>query len=94
MENAGNKLVVVEFFVTWFQPSKGMASFLESDKRPFAGKIVVLQVNLDEFGDFAKRKYGITMPTFLFFKNGRLVEKASAVRTAAIERAALHFTDS
>lgn len=96
VKNAGNKLVVVEFFATWFQPSKGSASSLEKEGRPYAGKIVVLQVNLDEvkLGDFATKKFGISLPTFLFIQNGKVVEKASAVRTTAVERAVLHLTNS
>lgn len=92
VQNAGDKVVVAEFFATWLQLSKGIASYLENEKRPYAGKLVVLQVNLDQFGDFATKMYGISLPTFLFFKNGKLVEKASAVRTTAIERAVLHLT--
>lgn len=94
VENAGDKLVVAEFFTTWFQPSKGIGSYLESDKRPYAGKVVWLQVDLDEFGDFATKKYGISLPTFVFIKNGKVVEKVHAVRTAAIQNAVSRLTGS
>lgn len=87
VQNAGNKLVVVDFFATWYQPCRYMTSYLEKDIRPFAGKIVLLQVDLDTFGDFARKEYGVTWPTFVFVKNGKMAEKSKVVdNPATIER--------
>lgn len=94
VKDAGNKLVVIDFFATWLQPSKHMGQYLESYSREYAEKIVVLQVNLDQFEKLAKEKYGIdSMPTFVFLKNGKMVEKFSADNPATIAKTIIHLTN-
>lgn len=75
VKNAGNKPVVIDFFLTWYQSCKEIASYIESPKRLYAGKFVLLRVDLDEFKDLAERRFGITsMPAYVFVKNGKVVE--------------------
>lgn len=72
---AGDKPVVIDFFLTWHDSCKFIASYLDSNKRPYAGKFVFLRVDLDEFEELAERRYGITtMPAYVFVKNGKVVE--------------------
>lgn len=75
IQNAGNKPVVIDFFHTWYESCKVIASYLESPKRSYAGKFVLLRVDLSEFRDLAERRYGMTsMPGYVYMKNGKVVE--------------------
>jgi len=78
LQNAGSKLVVVDFFATWCGPCKNIAPFIEEleTKYPNAD---FLKVDVEKCPNLAER-LGITaMPTFIFYKNR---EKVTTVRGA------------
>lgn len=75
MKNAGNKLVVVDFYRVGNHYRNQIASYLESPKRPFAGKFVLLRMHLGDHEDFARKRYGIDgSPAYVFLKNGKVIE--------------------
>lgn len=76
LEQAGNKLVVVDFFASWCGPCKMIAPNLETcaEEHP---EIVILKVDVDENGDLAK-EYDISlMPTIIFMKNKKVIKRFS-----------------
>ncbi|KAH8378169.1 hypothetical protein KR093_009837, partial [Drosophila rubida] len=75
LTSAGDKLVVVDFFATWCGPCKMIAPKLEEISQQYAGKIVVLKVDVDECEDIAMEYEVSSMPTFLFFKNSKKIEQ-------------------
>lgn len=81
---AGSNAVIVDFFATWCGPCKVIAPmFAEwAQKTP---TVVVLKVDVDQGEDIAA-KYEITaMPTFLVFKNGKVVETVVGGDSAKVE---------
>jgi thioredoxin 1 len=67
--------VLVDFWADWCMPCRMMAPVMEELARDYAGKARVGKVNVDENSQIAGR-YGImSIPHFLIFKNGTLVEK-------------------
>ncbi|XP_059220770.1 thioredoxin-2 [Stomoxys calcitrans] len=77
LENAGDKLVVVDFFATWCGPCKMIAPHLEELSKEYAGKVVFVKVDVDDCEDVAM-EYGISsMPTFIFIKNKEKLETFS-----------------
>lgn len=77
LQEAGDKLVVVDFFATWCGPCKMIAPKLEALAVEMANVVCILKVDVDECEDLAV-EYNITsMPTFVFIKGGVTVENFS-----------------
>jgi len=72
IKNAGDKLVVVDFFAQWCGPCKRISPFLEglSDQM---SNVVFLKVDVDELEDVARQENITAMPTFYLYKNGSKV---------------------
>jgi len=67
--------VLVDFWAEWCMPCKMMAPVMEELAQTYTGKALFGKVNVDENPQIASR-YGImSIPHFLIFKNGTLVEK-------------------
>lgn len=68
-------LVLVDFWAVWCGPCQMVAPIVEEVATEYDGKLKVLKLNTDENPDIAG-KYGImSIPTLLFFKGGRPVDK-------------------
>ena len=75
-----NLPVLVDFWASWCGPCKMMAPVVEQISKDMDGKAKVCKVNIDEEQDLAM-EYGImSIPTFLIFKNGKVVNSAVGVR--------------
>ncbi|XP_030378842.1 thioredoxin-2 [Scaptodrosophila lebanonensis] len=74
LADAGEKLIVIDFYANWCGPCKIIAPKLEELALQYADRAVVLKVNVDENEDITV-EYNITsMPTFVFIKNGEVLE--------------------
>lgn len=72
--------VLVDFWASWCGPCKMMTPVVEQIERDMDGKAKVCKVNIDEEQNLAM-EYGImSIPTFLIFKNGKIVNSAVGVR--------------
>lgn len=67
---AGDKVVVVDFFATWCGPCKRIAPVLEEIANKNADKLVALKVDVDEVEDLVGEYSISVMPTFVFKKKG------------------------
>ncbi len=69
--------VLVDFWATWCGPCKMIAPTIEELAKEYAGKIKIGKVNVDENPKTATL-YGImSIPTLLFFRNGKIVGQAT-----------------
>ena len=67
--------VLVDFWADWCMPCRIMAPIMDELAQAYAEKALFGKVNVDENSQIASR-YGImSIPHFLVFKNGTLVEK-------------------
>ncbi|KAI8053256.1 putative thioredoxin [Syncephalis plumigaleata] len=67
----GNSLVVVDFFAEWCGPCRMIAPLIDGLDKATEG-VVFIKVDVDNLQALAQ-KYDISaMPTFGFFKNGKL----------------------
>ena len=72
--------VLVDFWASWCGPCKMMAPVVEQISKDMDGKAKVCKVNIDEEQELAM-EYGImSIPTFLIFKDGKVVNSAVGVR--------------
>lgn len=80
--------VVVDFGADWCMPCRIMAPVMEELAKVYTGKALFGKVDVDENSQIASR-YGImSIPHFLIFKNGALVEKiVGAVGRGPLENA-------
>lgn len=73
-EIEGNIPVIVDFYATWCAPCKYMTPVMDELGEKYARKIKVIKIDIDESRE-AMKEYGIrSVPTFLFFKAGEIVD--------------------
>ena len=75
LQNAGDKLVVVDFFATWCPPCKKIAPEFAKLPNEFGEIAVFYKVDVDKNKDTTQKSGVECYPTFLFFKNSQQVHK-------------------
>jgi thioredoxin 1 len=73
-------LVMVDFWAVWCGPCQMVAPIVEELATEYAGKLKVMKLNTDENPETAGRYQIMSIPTILFFKSGKLVEKVIGAR--------------
>lgn len=67
--------VMVDYWATWCGPCKMITSVIEELAKEYGGKIKIGKINVDENPKTATQ-YGImSIPTLVFFKNGKVMEQ-------------------
>lgn len=69
--------VLIDFFADWCMPCVMMAPIIDEIGEKFSGKIKVGKVNVDENQDLAKKYNVSSIPNFLIFEDGKLVNSFS-----------------
>lgn len=86
VEGAGGKLVVVDFFATWCGPCKVIAPKLEELSVKYDDKVIVLKVDVDDCEEIAMEYKIQSMPTFIFIKCGKEIDRFSGANTENLEK--------
>jgi len=78
--------VLVDFWADWCTPCLMVAPAIEEISRKYAGRLKVGKLNVDE-NPLTGAKYGVrSIPTFIFFKDGKVLSQtAGAISQEALE---------
>ena len=69
------KPVVIDFWAEWCGPCRMVSPIVEEPAEEFSGKVEIGKLNVDDNIN-TPNEYGIrNIPTILFFKDGKMVDK-------------------
>ncbi len=81
--NSG-KPVVIDFWAEWCGPCRMVGPIIEELANEYEGKVIVGKMDVDENID-TPQEYGIrNIPTILFFKDGKVVDKQIGATQKAV----------
>ncbi|MBU0531322.1 MAG: thioredoxin [Candidatus Uhrbacteria bacterium] len=67
--------VLVDFWAPWCGPCKMMGPIVEEIAKEMDGKFKVVKLNVDETQDLAQEYSILSIPTFMVFKGGQVVDQ-------------------
>lgn len=76
-------LVVVDFWATWCGPCRAIAPIIDQLATEYAGKVKVAKVDVDSNQRTGMRFNVRSIPTLLFFKNGKVVDQVIGAQPRA-----------
>jgi thioredoxin 1 len=78
------KPVLVDFWAPWCGPCQMMGPVIEELAKELEGKAIVAKLNVDENQATAEKYNVMSIPTFIIFKGGEIVEEISGAQTKAM----------
>jgi thioredoxin 1 len=73
--------VVVDFFATWCGPCKRLSPILDSLAGPLTNRVKFFKVDVDQSANLAKQFQVDGVPTLIFFKDGKVMDKMVGLPT-------------
>ena len=81
--------VLVDFYAEWCGPCRMMSPIVEEMAETYDGKIKVGKVNTDEYPELAQSFGVMSIPSFFFIKDGKVVDSAIGGMPKAVLNAKL-----
>ena len=72
---AQDKLVVVDFWAEWCGPCRSIAPYVDELATEYEGKAIIGKYTVDDDNALSSEMGIRNIPTILFFKGGKLVDK-------------------
>ena len=67
--------VIIDFYADWCGPCKMMSPVVEELAKEYEGKAKIAKVNIDQEPEIAEKYDVMSIPNFVFIKNGKLVDR-------------------
>lgn len=67
--------VVVDFYAEWCGPCRAAAPVIEELAKEYQEKLVIAQVDVDANSELAGKYRVMSIPTVIFFKNGKETDR-------------------
>lgn len=69
--------VMIDFYAEWCGPCRMMSPVVEKFAEEYDGRVKIGKINVDEESDLAER-FGVqSIPSFVFIKDGRVVDRVT-----------------
>lgn len=68
------KPVMIDCWATWCGPCVAMSPLVDELAKEYDGKVIIGKYNVDEEGDLSMKYRIMSIPMFLFFKDGKKVD--------------------
>ena len=83
--------VLIDFWADWCGPCKLISPIVDKIAQQYEGKLKVCKVNVDEEGVLSAEHMVMSIPTLIFFKDGKMENKLVGVKnfnelSAAVEK--------
>ena len=72
--------VVVDFYADWCGPCKMMSPLMEKLSSEYEGKVKFCKVNVDDEEELAIQNSVQSIPLFVLYKDGQVIDKAVGAR--------------
>jgi len=76
------ELTIVDFYAEWCGPCKKIAVTLDKLKN----SVKIIKVDVDNDAEFAQQQAVTAVPTLLFIKNGKILERVVGIPNFSIEQ--------
>jgi len=73
--------VLVDFYADWCGPCKMLSPLVDELAKDYSGKVSVVKLNVDEAMNLAQHYGVMSIPTLVFFKKGKEVDRSVGVMT-------------
>ena len=78
--------VMIDFYAEWCGPCRMMSPIVEEFAKKYEGKVKIGKINVDEESDLAMR-FGVqSIPSFIFIKDGKVIDRITGAMPRPILR--------
>ncbi|WP_072682336.1 co-chaperone YbbN [Arcobacter sp. LA11] len=79
-EKLKGKNAIVDFYATWCPPCKVLAKNLILFDKVKPADVVIYKIDIDEYMNLAKKYNVRSLPTLIYFKDGKVIAKEVGIK--------------